>query len=221
MQGEESAGKPLPWHPCVLCVLLADWESRGQLGETVEKGFQAVFDFSFFSYSITMWSVDTQFSKIGLYLIFWDFFPTGTNITVLFTSFVPWPQEYLGVFCAAVGSWLGSSVCVQVLSSDQISVFVSPCSPAEPLGTLHHQRQLGHRPPGQVRRWRDNVHLQTPQWDLQHCRGVLLSWWANKWSPWCLCELVFQLFFLVEKKLCGSLLTCNAEMAFSTNTLLL
>lgn len=117
MQGEESAGKPLPWHPCMLCVLLADWESRGQLGETVEKGFQAVFDFSFFSYSITMWSVDTQFSKIGLYLIFWDFFPTATNITLFFSP---------ALFPGLRNTWACS---VQLWGADWAAVCVCRCFP--------------------------------------------------------------------------------------------
>lgn len=52
---------------CVQCMLLAGWEPHGNLRETVEKGFQALFAFSLFSCSINIPSVRMKFSKLGVF----------------------------------------------------------------------------------------------------------------------------------------------------------
>lgn len=107
---------------------------------------------------------------------------------------------------------------MKVISSDQRLCVSLPVlySLAESIRAVHHQWKLGNWSAWKIWRWWDNVHLQTPKWNLQHCRRVLFSGWSNKWSPWCLCKFLVGWSFWWEKNIVWCL---HATLtAFNSNT---
>lgn len=108
---------------CVVCAagwLRVTWPP----GRNCWKRFPG-FDFSFFSYSINIQSVETQFSKMGLCLICWVFFPTTTNITLFFHQLCSLASGIAESVLGSCGELIGQQ-CGKVLSSDQMLCLCPP-----------------------------------------------------------------------------------------------